>query len=141
MSSGLTLLHDDVFGIRCPPRECFGFGAKGLLLITRILSRRQRNISTMPPSDPADLLSFRKQWPACNESAAFQHNHKEHRRGLRLHVFTLFPILHDRHFFGFPACKNFACSSKGFACRSFLLVSSWNPPPSLSRSCTCYNRR
>lgn len=29
------------------------------------------------PSDPADLLSFRKQWPACNESAAFQHNHKE----------------------------------------------------------------
>ena len=29
------------------------------------------------PSDPADLLSFRKQWPACNESAAFQHNHKD----------------------------------------------------------------
>eukprot|EP00434_Breviolum_minutum_P025349 symbB.v1.2.022398.t2/scaffold1985.1/size93608/7 len=29
------------------------------------------------PTDPSELLEFRKRWPACNASAAFQHNHKE----------------------------------------------------------------
>ena len=29
------------------------------------------------PTDPSELLEFRKRWPACNASAAFQHNHKD----------------------------------------------------------------
>ena len=29
------------------------------------------------PMEPSELLEFRKRWPACNASAAFQHNHKE----------------------------------------------------------------